>query len=397
MNNLIEIKKIPRLRFPGFSGKWKKKNLGEIAEVTSSKRVYLSDYVREGIPFFRGKEISELKKGIKNSEVLYIKKSKFIEFKNKFGAPKKGDILITSVGTLGNIYKVNIGYDFYFKDGNLIWLRNLRVNSDFLEISLDFNRKNLLKGVIGSTQKALTIDGIRKIKINLPSLPEQQKIADFLGSVDEWILNLRAQREFLESYKKGIMQRIFSREVRFKDKNGKDFPEPSFAKATAGNWEEKRLGEILEIGNGKNYKHLKVGDVPVFGTGGYMLSVDKALYDGESVLIGRKGTINKPFYYNGKFWTVDTLFYTYNFKNVIPKFISLIFQQINWLKYNEASGVPSLSKATIEKIKVKIPSILEQQKISNFLTSIDNLINLKQQQLAGAEQWKKGLMQGLFV
>ena len=139
-------------------------------------------------------------------------------------------------------------------------------------------------------------------------------------------------------------------------------------------WASYKISDILRIGNGKDYKHLNKGNIPVFGTGGQMTSVNEYLYDGETTFIGRKGTINKPFYYNGKFWTVDTLFYTHSFKTVTPKFIYCLFQTINWLRYNEASGVPSLSKDTIEKIKVNIPCIEEQKKISRLLFAIDERI-----------------------
>ena len=116
------------------------------------------------------------------------------------------------------------------------------------------------------------------------------------------------------------------------------------------------------------------GGIPVFGTGGYMTSVDECLYDGETTFIGRKGSINKPFYYNGKFWTVDTLFYTHSFNGITPKFTYCLFQTINWLKYNEASGVPSLSKDTIEKIKIKIPGLEEQNKIAKLMFALDERI-----------------------
>lgn len=105
-----------------------------------------------------------------------------------------------------------------------------------------------------------------------------------------------------------------------------------------------------------------------------MTSVNECIYDGETTFIGRKGSINKPFYYNGKFWTVDTLFYTHSFNKTTPKFVYCLFQTINWLRYNEASGVPSLSKDTIEKIKVFIPQLDEQRKISEMLSVIDERI-----------------------
>lgn len=161
-------------------------------------------------------------------------------------------------------------------------------------------------------------------------------------------------------------------------------------------WKLKTIGEVLTIGSGKDYKNLSVGNIPVYGTGGYMLSVDDYLYDGESVCIGRKGTIDKPTFLSGKFWTVDTLFYTYKFKNSLPKFIYFYFQTINWKNYNEASGVPSLSKTTIEKIDIRIPEIFEQQKIADFLTQIDNRIEKLTKKKQFLEKYKKGVMQKIF-
>ena len=158
-------------------------------------------------------------------------------------------------------------------------------------------------------------------------------------------------------------------------------------------WASYKISDILRIGNGKDYKHLNKGNIPVFGTGGQMTSVNEYLYDGETTFIGRKGTINKPFYYNGKFWTVDTLFYTHSFKTVTPKFIYCLFQTINWLRYNEASGVPSLSKDTIEKIKVNIPCIEEQKKISRLLFAIDERIATQNRIIEKLETLIKGIVE----
>ena len=163
-----------------------------------------------------------------------------------------------------------------------------------------------------------------------------------------------------------------------------------------GEWVEKKLGSILKIGSGKDYKHLNKGDIPVYGTGGYMTSVDDYLYDGESVCIGRKGTIDKPRFIDGKFWTVDTLFYSHSFEQSLPKFVFLLFQNINWKKYNEASGVPSLSKTTIEKIKLFIPSTSEQNQIAKFLCAVDERIRLLQKKKAELIKYKKGAMQKIF-
>lgn len=161
-------------------------------------------------------------------------------------------------------------------------------------------------------------------------------------------------------------------------------------------WKEIKLGDVLKVGSGKDYKHLGKGSVPVFGTGGYMLSVNKPLYSGETVFIGRKGTIDKPFYYNGDFWTVDTLFYTYNFKNTTAKYINNIFKKINWKLYNEASGVPSLSKTTIEKIKFNLPPLPEQARIVAVLETWDKAIEKWGKKIEMKKLTKKGLMQDLL-
>ena len=101
----------------------------------------------------------------------------------------------------------------------------------------------------------------------------------------------------------------------------------------SGEWEEKHIENILKIGSGKDYKHLSNGNIPVYGTGGYMTSVSDYLYDGESVCIGRKGTIDKPVFLNGRFWTVDTLFYTHSFNDTIPKFVFSISDIIHPNQY----------------------------------------------------------------
>lgn len=163
-----------------------------------------------------------------------------------------------------------------------------------------------------------------------------------------------------------------------------------------GEWKKTKIGQILKIGSGKDYKHLDTGIIPVFGTGGLMTKVNKPLFSGETVFIGRKGSIDKPFYFNGDFWTVDTLFYTHNFNSSIPKFVYCLFQKINWYVHNEASGVPSLSKKTIESIQIILPSLPEQQKIASFLSAVDEKIQLLIRKKELLENYKKGSMQQLF-
>jgi type I restriction enzyme S subunit len=165
-----------------------------------------------------------------------------------------------------------------------------------------------------------------------------------------------------------------------------------------GEWETKTLNSNIKIMYGKGQKQVAVenGKYPILGTGGIMGSTNKFLYDKPSVLIGRKGTIDKPVFMDTPFWTVDTLFYTEIFRNTIPKWLYYKFQTINWYKFNEASGVPSLSSSTIYSIKIKQPVIEEQTRIASFLTAIDKKITELKRKKTLLEQYKKGVMQKLF-
>ncbi len=157
------------------------------------------------------------------------------------------------------------------------------------------------------------------------------------------------------------------------------------------NWKRVRLGDILTLKHGRDYKNFKLGNIPVYGSGGYMLSINNFLHNGESVCIGRKGTIDKPIYLNGKFWVVDTLFYSYSFKKSIPKFIFYAFSIIKWSNYNEATGVPSLTKMTISNIEILLPPLNEQIAIANILSALDRYLYSLRALILKKESVKKAL------
>ena len=147
-------------------------------------------------------------------------------------------------------------------------------------------------------------------------------------------------------------------------------------------WEQRKLGEIVDVRSGKDYKNLPEGNIPVYGTGGYMLSVGEALsYDEDAIGIGRKGTIDKPFVLKAPFWTVDTLFYAVPEENIDLNFAYDIFQNIEWKKKDESTGVPSLSKTAINAISILIPQYEEQVILGRYFAQIDNLITLHQRNI----------------
>ena len=148
-------------------------------------------------------------------------------------------------------------------------------------------------------------------------------------------------------------------------------------------WEQRKLGELVDVCSGRDYKHLSEGTIPVYGTGGYMLSVNDALsYDRDAIGIGRKGTIDRPYILKAPFWTVDTLFYAIPREKVDLNYAFDIFQNIDWKKKDESTGVPSLSKTAINDIDVLAPKHDEQQIIGQFFAAIDNLITLHQRKCA---------------
>lgn len=162
-------------------------------------------------------------------------------------------------------------------------------------------------------------------------------------------------------------------------------------------WEVKTLGDLLSICNGRDYKHLSQGSIPVYGTGGIIAMVNDYLYDGETICIGRKGTIDKPQYHKGKIWTVDTLFYTKNFF-ANPLFLYFKSQTINWHAINEATGVPSLTSKNIAKVQIPLPPTLaEQEKIADALSKTDKLINDLGALIEKKKAIKQGTMQDLLT
>ncbi len=220
---------------------WSRVKLGELLEITSSKRIFRSDYVNSGVPFFRSKEVIERAAGSDVSTELFISRNKFEEIKNRFGAPEVGDILLTSVGTLGVPYRVQEGEEFYFKDGNLTWFRSFsdNVNGGYLLLWL---RSNLAKIAfdqitIGSTQKALTIVALKGVEIDLPNVPEQIRIAEILSSLDEKIELNRKQNRSLEAIAQALFKHWFV-DFEFPDPQGQPY------KSKGGAMQNSELGEI---------------------------------------------------------------------------------------------------------------------------------------------------------
>ena len=181
---------------------WGKVKVGDCCEVTSSKRIFFSEYVDSGVPFYRSKEIIESSNGQAISEPLFISQEKYDEIKNHFGVPQPGDMLLTSVGTIGVPYIVREKDYFYFKDGNLTWFRNFSDELDskylYFWVKSSEGQSVLNNTTIGSSQKALTIASLKGLEIPCPPAPVQKRIVEILAGYDDLIENNQKQIKLLE-------------------------------------------------------------------------------------------------------------------------------------------------------------------------------------------------------
>ncbi|MEZ9276823.1 restriction endonuclease subunit S [Vibrio sp. 10N.286.54.B2] len=264
----------------------------------------------------------------------------------------------------------------------------------------------------GSTFKEISLADLRNVKITHSSdLEEQQKIASFLSKVDEKIGLLSEKKNKLTEYKRGVMQQLFNGKwheqggqltfvpptLRFKADDGSEFPD----------WEEKKLGEVCEFRDSQRLplsseeRQQRQGQYRYFGASGVIDYVDDFLFDGDFVLLGEDGaniiTRSTPlaFVVKGKFWVnnhahvLKALGSTY--------FLAQSLELLNYEKYNSGTAQPKLNAAICKKIELIMPCDAEQTKIANFLSAIDQKIDLTNSELNKAKEWKKGLLQQMFV
>ena len=228
-------------------------------------------------------------------------------------------------------------------------------------------------------------------ELTLPGeIEEQSRIGALFARLDSLIALHQRKYEKLKTVKQSLLEKMFPKE-------GEDVPELRFEGFTDP-WEQRKLGEVVDVHNGKDYKHLKPGSIPVYGTGGLMTYVDDALSKNEDAVgVGRKGTIDQPYKLRAPFWTVDTLFYAVPKAGNDIEFVLCCFQRINWKAKDESTGLPSLSKSAINNTRLLTPRSGEQVRIGALFAKIDSLIALHQRELEILKNLKKALLEKMFV
>ena len=407
----MENKKKPAIRFKGFCDDWEQRKLGEVADLTSSKRVHAQDYVDSGIPFYRGKEISELREHKQVSEVLYITEDKYEEMAKLYGSPQVGDLLITAVGTIGNTWVVD-NVPFYFKDGNLIWLKNIKCNPNYLDcvLSSDEGQKKIDASAIGSNQKALTMVKLNELKFMFPNDGEQVKISDCFRILDHLITLHQRKCDKLQLIKKSMLEKMFPQ-------NSQNIPEVRF-KGFTDAWEQRKLNEVVNVYDGvhqtPDYKDsgvmfLSVENISTLKSEKYIseeaFQRDYKVYPQKGdILMTRIGDVGTP---NVVETTEKVAFYvslalfkptkinSYFLCNSIQ---SPLFQK--GLKDRTlVTAIPQkINKDEIGKVNIILPtSSQEQQLIGEYFRNLDHLITLHQRKLEKLQKIKKSMLEKMFV
>lgn len=393
---------VPRLRFKDFSGNWEIKNLGCIAEVYDGTH-QTPEYVEKGVKFVSVENINDLS----NTSKFITEEAFEKEYKIK---PKVGDILMTRItaGIIGTTAIINSNEPLgYYVSLALIRIRN-DFNVSFLNQIINSNlfKHELHKRIIHvAFPKKINLGDISKCKVYFTSLPEQTKIANFLTAVDEKIAQLTQKADLLARYKKGVMQQIFSQQLRFKD-DGAGFPD----------WEVKNLGEVGAIITGKTPsttdESLWNGDIqfvtPTDITDEkYQVKTQRTVQSHTNLKVLPKNSIMFTCIASiGKMsLSINPCITNQQINSLVPKssfnneYVYYALLSITeYIKSTQANTtLPIINKTEFSKFEIQFPSLPEQTKIANFLAAIDDKISHNLTQLNALKQYKQGLLQQLFV
>ena len=377
----------PAIRFKGFSDAWEQRKVSDLAEKTyggGTPTTSNEAYWNGDIPWIQSSDVADGKllgvesrkritqDGLNNSSAQLI--------------PENSIAIITRVG----VGKLAFMPYSYATSQDFLSLSKLNAEPFFTVYACYKKLQSELNAVQGTSIKGITKDELLAKSIMVPQYAEQRQIGAFFKQLDHLITLHQRKFEKLTNVKKSMLEKMFPQ-------NGSSYPEIRF-KGFTDPWEQRKLGELVDVCSGRDYKHLSEGTIPVYGTGGYMLSVNDALsYDRDAIGIGRKGTIDRPYILKAPFWTVDTLFYAIPREKADLNFAFDIFQNIDWKKKDESTGVPSLSKTAINDIDVLAPKHGEQQTIGQFFAAIDHLITLHQRELEKLQNIKKSMLEKMFV
>ncbi|MBB3124540.1 type I restriction enzyme S subunit [Mesoflavibacter sabulilitoris] len=386
---------VPQLRFKEFEGEWEESTIGKVSNIKGriGYRGYtVNDIVEKGNGAITLSPSNFIDNRINIEKATYISWEKYKE------SPEimifNGDILFVKTGsTYGKTAFVQNLNEPATINPQIVVLKNITVSNVFLSFIVISTtiKKQVESIVVGGAIPTMSQRELEKMKFLIPSLPEQQKIAQFLTAVDSKLQQLKQKKELLEQYKKGVMQQLFSQQLRFKQDDGSDYPD----------WEEKRLGDVSYITTGSSNRvdSSLDGEYTFFDRSEDIRTSSIYLFDDEAVIVPGEGQNFIPKYFIGKFDLHQRTYAIMKFENCLGKFIYYhLAQHPNYLlSQSVGSTVKSLRLPMFKKMKINFPSTEEQQKIASYLNAIDTKIDTDTQQIEATQQFKKGLLQQMFV
>lgn len=360
-------------------------------------------YRNKGIPLLRNQNIKSNK--LDDDDIIYISEDYEKGFLNK--RLKEGDLLTARTGYPGTTCLVPKFFENAQSFTTLI--TRLKINSEnpiYLSyfINSEKGQKFFTDNQIGGGQKNVNAATLKRFPVIVPPLNEQQKISTALSDTDALISELEKLIEKKQAIKTATMQQLLTGKTRLpefalrEDGTPKAYKESELGQIPE-DWIVTRISNTLTIKHGKSQKLVESNDgkFPILATGGQIGWAKQYLYNKPSVLIGRKGTINKPRFIDQPFWSVDTLFYSEINDKYSARFLFYKFCRIDWNNYNEASGVPSLNAKTIENVLISVCSLEEQKEIVKILNELDNEISGLKDKRKKLLHIKNGMMQELLT
>jgi len=373
---------VPKLRFKEFNGAWAVAPLSKVADINPKSGELPDNFIYI--------DLESVKSG------MMVKR----ELVAKDNAPSRAQRLLKNDDILFQMVRPYQRNNFHFKLGNgyvaSTGYAQIRSNgcSYFLFQKLLTNRfvSDVLVRCTGTSYPAINSNDLSSIDVAYPCLTEQQKIADFLTDIDTKIEQLTRKEELLKQYKKGVMQKIFSQEIRFKAGDGSEFPD----------WKEKKLGDLCEITTGKLDANAMVdsGQYRFYTCAKEYYNIDDYAFDTDALIVSGNGAnVGYIHHYQGKFNAYQRTYVLDSFTDniIFVKFVLDEYLHKRIMKEKNEGNTPYIVMGTLTDMKINLPSFSEQTKIANFLSAIDAKIDLVNTQIENTQQFKKGLLQKMFV
>lgn len=409
--------KVPAIRFEGFSGEWASSELGKLLDITSAARVHKDEWVEDGVAFFRTSDVVSIYKGLENKKA-YISFDLYKELSAKSGAVKKDDLLITGGGSIGIPYLIATNEPLYFKDADLLWLKNSTgVNGYFLFTF--FSSQPFRKYISGishiGTISHYTIEQAKSTPISVSQSEEQTKIGNYFQQLDTLIALHQKKHDKLLNLKKALLELMLP-------KQGATVPEIRF-RGFSGEWEEKALGDNADFSKGQGYSKsdLVAAGIPIILYGRLYTQYQTVIYEVDTFAIEN----NKSIFSNGNEVVVPAsgetaedisrasavlqsgvllggdLNIIYPSNKLDSIFLALTISngkpQKDLSRRAQGKSVVHLRNNDLKEVDIPYPDIEEQTQIGNLFQQLDTLITQHQSQLKKLGNIKQACLEKMFV